>query len=206
MERLPAGVPLRTCTQEVLAAATTTRHPDGVLLTLALGALPAPAPTPPQFVLALDRLQDPGNLGTLLRTALAAGVEQVWLGEGADPLQPKVLRASSGAVLALPIERLEPAAFARRLVAARTAGMQLVAAVVPEPAGPAQPFWELDWRRPTALLLGNEGAGLDPELIRLADHRVTIPHSPAVESLNVAAAAALLLLERWRQSQAGRAS
>jgi TrmH family RNA methyltransferase len=198
--RLPAGVPLRTCTEEVLAAAATTRHPDGVLLTLAVTALPAPAVTPPDFVLALDRLQDPGNLGTLLRTALAAGVERVWLGEGADPLQPKVLRASSGAALALPIERLAAAELGRRLAAARAAGLQLVAAVVPEADGDALPFWELDWRRPTALLLGNEGAGLDPELTRLADRRVTIPHSPAVESLNVAAAAALLLLERSRQA------
>ena len=56
-------------------------------------------------MLALDQLQDPGNLGTLLRTALAAGIEEVWLGGGADPLQPKVLRASAGAALALPLLR-----------------------------------------------------------------------------------------------------
>jgi TrmH family RNA methyltransferase len=200
LERLPDGATLRTCSEAVLAAATTTRHPDGVLLTLPLAALPGPATGPADFVLALDRLQDPGNLGTLLRTALAAGVQQVWLGDGADPLQPKVLRASSGAVLALPVERLEAAALRRRLEAARPAGLQVVAAVVPGAAGAVLPYWELDWRRPTVLLLGNEGAGLDPELARLADRRVTIPHSAAVESLNVAAAAALLLLERSRQA------
>ncbi|MEA5412228.1 TrmH family RNA methyltransferase, partial [Synechococcus sp. BA-120 BA3] len=82
----------------------------------------------------------------------------------------------------------------------RERGVQLVAAVVPEAGAATQPYWELDWCRPTALLLGNEGAGLAPELARLADRRVTIPHSPAVESLNVAAAAALLLLERPRQA------
>ncbi|WP_094585387.1 RNA methyltransferase [Synechococcus sp. BO 8801] len=200
LERLPDPGRLRIASPEVLAAAATTGHPDGVLLTLAADDLPAPAATPPDFVLVLDRLQDPGNLGTLLRTALAAGVEQVWLAEGADPMQPKVLRASSGAALALPIERMAATDLPGRLAAARERGMQLVAAVVPEAAVAAQPYWELDWGRPTALLLGNEGAGLAPELAELADRRVTIPHSPAVESLNVAAAAALLLLERPRQA------
>jgi TrmH family RNA methyltransferase len=65
------------------------------------------------------------------------------------------------------------------------------------------PYWQLDWTRPTALLLGNEGAGLAPELEALASARVTIPHSAAVESLNVAVAAAPLLLERWRQRLQG---
>ncbi len=197
---LPAAVPLRTCTEDVLAAAATTRHPDGVLLTLPRSALPAPAGTAADFVLALDRLQDPGNLGTLLRTALAAGVGSVWLADGADPLQPKVLRASSGAALALPLERMAVEDLRQRLALAAAGGLQIVAAVVPQPGGLVPPYWTLDWRRPTVLLLGNEGAGLDPCLTALADRWVTIPHSPAVESLNVAAAAALLLLERARQA------
>ncbi|WP_443081998.1 TrmH family RNA methyltransferase [Synechococcus sp. BA-132 BA5] len=201
-QQLPDSSRLRTASPEVLAAAATTRHPDGVLLTLAVADLPTPAAgaSPPDFVLALDRLQDPGNLGTLLRTALAAGVERVWLAEGADPLQPKVLRASSGAALALPIERMTAPELLSRLAGAQACGVQLVAAMVPEVAGEVRPYWELDWCRPTVLLLGNEGAGLAPELARLADRWVTIPHSPAVESLNVAAAAALLLLERPRQA------
>ena len=87
-----------------------------------------------------------------------------------------------------------------RLAGVQACGVQVVAAVVPEAAGEVRPYWELDWCRPTVLLLGNEGAGLAPELARLADRWVTIPHSPAVESLNVAAAAALLLLERPRQA------
>jgi TrmH family RNA methyltransferase len=78
-------------------------------------------------------------------------------------------------------------------------GQQVVATLVD--GGQAQPYWQLDWTRPTVLLLGNEGAGLDAELAALASHRVTIPHSAAVESLNVAVAAAPLLLERWRQER-----
>ena len=229
---------LRVVTGEVLAAVATTEQPDGVVLSLALDQLPQPlawpsngdqpgdAPKPeapktpfPSFVLALDRLQDPGNLGTLLRCALAAGVEEVWLSGGADPHQPKVLRASAGAALALPLRRLQDLAPA--LAQALRQGSQVVATVVAparppglepsvaKPAGPGghrgdvRPYWELDWGRPTLLLLGNEGAGLDPALVALASERVTIPHAAAVESLNVALAAAPLLLERWRQRLGG---
>jgi TrmH family RNA methyltransferase len=128
-------------------------------------------------------------------------VDQVWLGEGADPHQPKVLRASAGAALALPLLRLTAAGLLERLGRAQAGGLQLAAAV----ASGGQPYWQLDWQRPTVLLLGNEGAGLAPELASLAGSAVTIPHAPAVESLNVAVAAAPLLLERWRQRHGGGA-
>lgn len=192
-----AGWPLQPVGEEVLAAVATTDTPDGVVATLARERLPQ-ARGRGRFVLALDQLQDPGNLGTLLRTAMAAGVDEVWLGGGADPLQPKVLRASAGAALALPLLRLpERLDLQPLLEQAAAAGRQLVATLV-DPA--AQPYWQLDWSQPTVLLLGNEGAGLHADLAAMASHRVTIPHSPAVESLNVAVAAAPLLLERWRQS------
>lgn len=200
LQALPAGVRPILVSPEVLACVATTDHPDGVVITL---APPRPAGEPGPFVLALDRLQDPGNLGTLIRTALAAGVDALWLAEGADPLQPKVLRASAGAALALPLLRLGAGAMEHRLRQLAAGGSQLVAAVVagaPDGAGRlAVPYWQLDWTRPSVLLLGNEGAGLAPELQALATCRVTIPHSAAVESLNVAVAAAPLLLERWRQ-------
>jgi TrmH family RNA methyltransferase len=197
---LPSTTSLRLAEPSVLEAAASTRSPDGVL-----AVLPTPSPRPPageaQFLLALDRIQDPGNLGTLLRTALAGGVEEVWLAEGADPHQPKALRASSGAALALPIERLGAGALAGRLEAVRHRGVQVVAAVLPGPAWPdPRPYWCHDWRQPTLLVLGNEGAGIDPALRPHLDTLLTIPHSPAVESLNVAVAAAPLLLERWRQA------
>jgi TrmH family RNA methyltransferase len=191
---LPAATRRQPVADEALALAASTSHPDGVLATLQ-----PPEPDParrPGFVLALDGLQDPGNLGTLLRTALAAGVEAVWLAEGADPYAPKVLRASSGAALALPLRRLERGELLAVLQGPQARGLQRVATLV----SGGRPYWELDWTRPTVLLLGNEGAGLDPQLAALADARITIPHSPAVESLNVAVAAAPLLLERWRQS------
>lgn len=195
---LPQGWERRLVSEEVLEAVATTRQPDGVVLTL---PPPAPAPgAPSPFVLALDGLQDPGNLGTLMRTALAAGVGALWLGDGADPFQPKVLRASAGAALALPLRRGSRLELEQWLAAAAAAGWQVVVTLLPG-AGPVppQPYWQLDWTRPTVLLLGNEGAGISPALAALASQRVTIPHSPAVESLNVAVAAAPLLLERLRQ-------
>ena len=192
-------LPLQPVGEEVMEAVATTDHPDGVVATLARQALPV-ARGDGAFVLALDQLQDPGNLGTLLRTALAAGVDEVWLGGGADPLQPKVLRASAGAALALPLLRLsDRSELLPLLERAVAAGRQLAATLV-QPG--VQPYWQLDWTRPTVLLLGNEGAGLHPQLAALATHRITIPHSAAVESLNVAVAAAPLLLERWRQQGA----
>ena len=201
VEALSPAVTIQPVGQEVLEAVATTAHPDGVVLTLAAAALQAP-PDGQEFVLVLDGLQDPGNLGTLMRTALAAGVDGLWLAEGADPFQPKVLRASAGAALALPIERMDRSALVQRLITAAARGLQLVAAVPPLADLDGEqplPYWELDWTKPTALLLGQEGAGLAPELQALASHRITIPHSAAVESLNVAVSAAPLLLERLRQ-------
>lgn len=198
-------------TPEVLEFVATTNHPDGVLAALEPPCAAAVAPQralaaggAPGLWLALDTIQDPGNLGTLMRTALAAEVAGLWLADGADPHQPKVLRSSAGAALALPLWRGERAQLCDQLRAALqpppAAGrspVQLVATVPPEQGG--LPYWQLDWRQPTVLMLGSEGAGLAPELLALATDRVTIPHGSAVESLNVAVAAAPLLLERQRQ-------
>ena len=164
-------------------------QPDGVACLLPLSCLPAAVPAP-EFVLALDRIQDPGNLGTLLRTARAAEIQQVWCASGADPLAPKVVRSSAGAILSLPVERFGPdpddgiAQLADRLRQARDAGLQIVATLVPDAAADlsVQPYWELDWNLPTVLVLGNEGAGLAPSLQACCSDGVTMPHSSAVES------------------------
>jgi TrmH family RNA methyltransferase len=195
-EALPSATRWRQASPEALQAAASTRHPDGVIASLPW-TLPAPPlpPKTPAFVLLLDTIQDPGNMGTLLRTALAAGVEQVWLGDGADPWQPKVLRASSGASLALPIVRSLASELPERIERLRAAGTTVVGTA----ARGGAPYWSHDWQRPTLLMLGNEGAGLSPELRAMADGLLTLPHSAAVESLNVAVAAAPLLLERERQ-------
>ena len=195
----------RIVTDEVLRAALTTVTPDGVACLNPMSALPTVA-SKLDFLLVLDRIQDPGNLGTLLRTALAADVNAVWMGAGVDPLGTKVLRASAGALLQLPHQRFGPSeAMAisllqqelKQLVAL---GVQVVGTLVPDPIGvdPPAPYWDLDWTLPTALVLGTEGAGLHPDLQACCTHAVTLPHSSRVESLNVASAAVPLLLERRR--------
>eukprot|EP00668_Euglena_longa_P045866 GGOE01061548.1.p1 GENE.GGOE01061548.1~~GGOE01061548.1.p1 ORF type:complete len:378 (-),score=90.10 GGOE01061548.1:112-1215(-) len=191
LTQLRSDVPVSVVSSDVLASIATTVTPDGVVV-----LIPPPykvRPNAQRFVLALDFVQDPGNLGTLIRTAAAAEVEQIWLGGGADPYQPKVLRAAAGAALSLPMERLDD--LAPRLQGAREAGMQVIAAVVTAPT----PYWVVDWTRPTVLLLGSEGRGVAPELLQYADVQVRVPLSTNVESLNVAVAAGLLLFERGRQ-------
>ena len=189
----------------VLKASLTTISPDGVASVVSFESLPS-LKERANFVLALDRLQDPGNLGTLFRTALASGVEEIWLALGADPLGQKVLRASAGAVLHLPYQRFSSEGtkaiecFAKRLQSSAHDGYQVIGTHTPQDCMHSSiiPYWEMDWTKPTVLVLGNEGSGLNPTIDASCTHRVTLPHSPAVESLNVAAAAVPLLLERQR--------
>ncbi len=204
LRTIPSQTVLREVTQSVLQAALTTKNPDGVAALFPLEALPKPLKDF-SYVLALDRLQDPGNVGTLFRTALAADIEVIWLALGADPLGQKVLRASSGAVLNLPYERFEGSEedvlqrFAQRLECAVSNGHQVVGTTVPTTSSKSiLPYWELDWTKPTILVLGNEGSGLHPSIKACCTHSITLPHNSCVESLNVASAAVPLLLERRR--------
>jgi len=192
-------------TESVLKTALTTKNPDGVAAIYPLNGLPKPSQNP-SFVLALDRLQDPGNLGTLFRTALAAEVELVLLASGADPLSQKALRASSGAIFHMPYERLgENEQDARiklseRLVLASKGGYQIVGTYVSsdKESDIAMPYWDLDWRKKTILVLGNEGSGINSAIKGICTHKITLPHNEFVESLNVASSAVPLLLERRR--------
>ena len=205
INRLTGVIDLQPMADEALRAALSTVNPGGVACLLPIDQLPDAAEDP-TFVLALDRVQDPGNVGTLLRTALAADVEEVWLAAGADPLAPKVVRSAAGAVLRLPLRRFGPTdevgidQLVEKLNAARDRGLQVVATLVPESVSgiTAIPYWQLDWCRPTVLVLGNEASGLHPSLQACCSQGVTLPHSAQVESLNVASAAVPLLLERRR--------
>jgi RNA methyltransferase, TrmH family len=177
---------------EVLKAIATTVEPDGVVATVT--RLPTPLPQFEQLGLVLETIQDPGNLGTMIRTAAAAGAEGLWVSaDSVDLDHPKVLRASAGQWFRLPMAMRTD--LVSDIQQAKAAGMQVIATV----PRAAQSYWQVDFRRPTLVLLGNEGAGLSPELAALADLEVTIPLSAEVESLNVAIAAALMLYEAKRQ-------
>ncbi|TCP11222.1 TrmH family RNA methyltransferase [Crenobacter luteus] len=162
-----------------------------------LAVLPRPVPNwtrQPDCVVLLEDLQDPGNLGTILRCAAAAGAGAVYLSKGCvDVFSPKVLRAGMGAHFALDIH--EEADLAAVLDA--FAGTRVVTAL-----DGAVSLYAVDLSGPTAFVFGNEGAGVSPALQALAPARVKIPMPGSAESLNVAMAATVCLFERVRQREA----
>jgi RNA methyltransferase, TrmH family len=178
---------------EVLAAIATTESPDGILASARRQILRSPQ-FPCDLGLAVETLQDPGNLGTLIRTATAVGVQGLWLSNDSVGLDnPKVLRSSAGQWFRMPMTTSPNLADSLR--AAQASGMQVIATEV----SATVPYWDVDLRSPTLILLGNEGAGLSAELAAIADHRVQIPLAPGVESLNVAISASVILYEAKRQ-------
>ncbi|MBU6429328.1 MAG: RNA methyltransferase [Cyanobacteria bacterium REEB65] len=179
----------------VLAAMSTLETPEGVL---ALTPLPTntslPAITAEAMWVGCDRLQDPGNLGAILRTADAAGAAAVLTTLGTvDPYSPKVLRASMGSALHLPVLPVADLAAFRQQTEA--SGMRWAAAV--PRAG--QSLFDVDLRGPICWWLGSEAAGLQRQILDLADIVVEIPMPGRAESLNAAAAAAVCLFETVRQ-------
>lgn len=159
-----------------------------------------PRPQAPSAMLVsavlLDGVQDPGNAGSILRSAAAAGITQVFCSPGtAFCWSPKVLRAAMGAHFVLEI--FENVDLAELVRASKIAVLAM--------SGYAeQQLYDVDLRQPTAWLLGHEGQGVAEELMALASHQVVIPHAGQVESLNVAAAAAVCFFEQLRQQQAAR--
>ncbi|MEA5554544.1 RNA methyltransferase [Anabaena cylindrica UHCC 0172] len=179
--------------EEVLSAMATTVQPDGVVAIAKRTQQQTQVPFT-GVVLAVETLQDPGNLGTMIRTAAAAGVSGLWLsGDSVDLDNPKVLRASAGQWFRLNMAVSQD--LRMTVQQSQQAGMQVVA-TLPDAN---LTYWEVDWRKPSLILLGNEGAGLSADLAAMADQQVKIPLNPGVESLNVAIAAALMLYEVQRQ-------
>ncbi|MGL5082706.1 MAG: TrmH family RNA methyltransferase [Microcoleaceae cyanobacterium] len=178
--------------ETVLAAIATTVTPDGVVATAPRSV--CAITQVPRLGLALETIQDPGNLGTIIRTAVAAGVGGLWLSQDSVDLDhPKVLRASAGTWFKLPMMTCPD--LSTELLSWRNAGVQIVATL---PTASLS-FWDANLTQPTMIVLGNEGAGLSKTLVELADHRIQIPLEPTVESLNVSICAALLLYEVRRQ-------
>lgn len=153
------------------------------------------APDRSSWVLVADRIQDPGNLGALLRTAVAVGIDGVACTKGTvDPKNPKALRASAGAYFgARLLTGVDGGDLGERL---RISGFRVVAA---DARGEVDAF-AFDWRGKVALVVGNEGGGVDPS-IQPTD-RVRLPMPGGVESLNATVAGAILLYEGLRQRSA----
>jgi 23S rRNA (guanosine2251-2'-O)-methyltransferase len=154
------------------------------------------------LLLALDRLQDPQNLGTLLRTALATGVDGLLLPEHRSvDVTPAVVRASAGAVEHLRVARVTN--LSRALAQLKEHGLWIYGLDVHA----TQPFWEIDWRGPSAVVVGAEGSGLGQLVRATCDVLATIPmHADGPESLNAAVAGSLVLYEAFRQRRAAQAT
>ena len=180
--------------RDVFASAVDTASPQGIAATLFLHANATPTPKPDSSILILEGLQDPGNLGTLIRSAEAFGAQQIFLTpDTVNQWNPKVVRASAGSVFRIPITRAPLQQIAAQL---REQGTTLYAAVAQGPKSIS--LLDTRFDRPAALMIGNEGAGLSPAALALAQHRIRIPC--AVESLNAAVAGSTLLYEAMRQS------
>jgi TrmH family RNA methyltransferase len=183
------GAETEAVSPSVMAACSETETPPGLV-----AIVQAPMLDPPSEVdlaLILDGLSDPGNLGTVLRTALAASVQVVLLtGDTVDPFNPKVVRAAAGAHFHLPLRSVTPAD-----LPASVEGLDLWLAE----ARSGIPHTRVDWRSPCALIIGSEAHGPSDAVRRLPARHVHVPTVPLSESLNAAVAAGVLLFEIARQ-------
>lgn len=187
------GVPVELVSDGVMKAVSDTVTPQGILAVLDIHTIPLPKYL--DFVFIPDGVRDPGNLGTMLRTAAAAGVGAFLLPSGVvDPFSPKVVRAAMGAHFQLPIHILswpEIGSILERFT------LRVYVASVRQ----GQVYTQVDFSPPLALVLGGEAAGAGISASQLADAKVHIPMPGKVESLNTAAAAAILLFEVLRQRE-----
>ncbi len=176
---------------------------QGVICVLPIAAFASSrlrAQRPPSMrpaLLILDRLADPGNMGTILRTALAADVDEVLLTAGSvDCYSPKVVRAAAGAHIALPIEtNLSWATIAEKVAAHCPSARNVFLAE----AGSPHIYYEQDLKTPFALIIGNEAQGSSQEARAMATRSISIPLANGVESLNAAIATGIILYEAVRQ-------
>lgn len=187
-----AGAEVEEVSAPVMESLSGTETSQGLLAVL---PLPSPdLPTRPDFLLVADSVRDPGNLGALLRTAAAAGVQAVLAAPGtADPFSPKVVRAGMGAHFRLPVRELDWEAIGRYLGSGRRPRVWVTGA-----AG-GETCWEADLRQPLALVIGSEAEGVSAAARALATGSLRIPMPGKSESLNAAAAGAVLMFEVVRQ-------
>ena len=173
--------------RRVLEALSDTSSPEGIMAQVAMPDTAFLPQTLQGTVVFLDRLQDPGNIGTIIRTAEAAGAAVIVSPECAELFNPKTVRASMSAIFSLPVMQAESSVSALRQLKAN--GYTLFAA---DMGGQALPAKE-ELPQKSCLIIGNEGNGLSPEVRAEADLTVSLPMRGKSESLNAAVAAGILL-------------
>jgi TrmH family RNA methyltransferase len=185
------NAPSQLVSEEVMAAMSDTETPAGVLAIVPIQL--RPLPPQPTLLLVLDGVTNPGNLGTMLRSAGAAGADGVLLSPGCvDAYNSKVVRGGMGAHLRLPIHYVTWEELAQQLK-----GLSVwVATAVGEMS-----YTAVIWRTPAAIIIGGEAHGPSPEAMQLATGHIAIPLHRQTESLNAAVAASVILFEAARQRQ-----
>ncbi|TFJ94117.1 RNA methyltransferase [Lentibacillus salicampi] len=170
--------------RKVLQHVTQTETPQGIAAVVNVRQLDE---ITGNSVLLIDAIQDPGNLGTIIRTADAAGFDTVMLGDGTvDVFNEKVIRATQGSLFHLPILRAD---LVERIPKLQTEGFTIWASALTD----AVSMKEIEVREQNALIVGNEGTGVREEIIKLADQSIKIPIYGQAESLNVSVAAGILM-------------
>jgi len=186
-------IPIRLASAEVFEKAATEKAPQGIIAVLRRRKTEEDFADPDARYVLLDTIQDPGNLGTILRSAVAFGADGLILWGCADPTGPKTVRASMGALFRCPVQvTKDPAETVRRL---QKDGHRVLAAALGENslcAGQAQ------LQKNDCIIIGNEGHGVSPEIIALCDGVIRIPMQAVTESLNASVAASVLLWEYYR--------
>jgi TrmH family RNA methyltransferase len=186
------GVDVEEISTSLMKSLSETESPQGILAVLELTNLPLP--NLPTFILIPDQIRDPGNLGTLLRTAAAAGVQAVLLPpETTDAFAPKVVRSGMGAHFRLPIHSRTWDEIAQVV---KLAGLQVLLAEMD-----GESCWVTDLRQPLALVIGGEADGASPQARGLANGKISIPMPGQAESLNAGVAGSVLMFEVVRQRQ-----
>lgn len=185
------GVQVESTSVSIMHEISDTQHPQGILCVFETESISIPDKL--DYMLILDQIRDPGNLGTILRSASAASTQAVYLAPGcADPFSPKVLRGGMGAHFRMPIiktswEKIDYQVRSNKLhcyLAATRRGLA---------------YYEADFRTPMSLIVGGEAYGAGDEALKLSDTMVSIPMPGGGESLNAAVAAGILLFEISRQ-------
>ncbi|MCO5175597.1 MAG: RNA methyltransferase [Thermomicrobiales bacterium] len=182
---------------ELFLSVTLTEHPQPVVALVSMPDLPAVRNA--SLVLAIDGVRDPGNIGTMIRSAAAAGADAIALLPGsADPFNPKAIRATAGALFQIPLLRVGSVEFAvDRLFTQRPT-------VVIADANADRTYDAVDWNEPTVIVVGGEAFGASEESRTYADSTVAIPIQPGVESLNAGVAASILLFEAMRHRRVSK--
>jgi RNA methyltransferase, TrmH family len=187
------GASLMAVDDPVMKAMSDTPAPQGVLAVLP--TLKLEAPEDATFALIIDGVSDPGNMGTIMRAAAAAGVPVMYIAAGAvDITNPKVLRSGMGAHFRLPVKYASWDGIANQL--------EDHVIFLAEAEGGA-PYFNVDWTQPSALIVSEEAHGASADAIRIAHARITIPMPGGMESLNVAMATSVMLFEMVRQRFGG---